>query len=52
MKARLNNFVQETPVSASLLVLSQRPGSPDDNRFGSRYTSPACRLILVRVSLS
>jgi len=26
------NFVQATPVYASLLVLSQVPGAPDDNR--------------------
>jgi hypothetical protein len=32
MNARLNNFVQATPVFAILLVMSRVPGAPDDNR--------------------
>ena len=28
----LNNFVQATPVFASLLLLSRVSGAPDDNR--------------------
>jgi hypothetical protein len=32
MGRKLNNFVQATPVYAFLLVLSQVPGAPDDNR--------------------
>lgn len=31
----LNNFVQATPVFAFLLVLSQVPGAPDDNRYAA-----------------
>ena len=34
-----NNFVQATPGCAILLVVSQKPAAPDDNRSASAYVS-------------